>query len=250
MKKALDHGNHRPGRLVSGRAAAGQGVRGLRRDPPVELVQHRTPRPHLPGSRTPRITGCGWSTAIWTTAARSQSGQERAARRDLQPGRAEPRPRELRRARIHRLLGGDGDAAAAGGHPRVGTSCRFYQASSSEMFGPSPPPQNEETPLRPRSPYACAKVFAHQLCQNYREAYGMFICCGILFNHESPRRGNPVRDPQDHAGGGPHPTRPGQQAVPRQPRRAARLGLRRRLRRGDVAHAAAGQARRLRHRHR
>jgi GDPmannose 4,6-dehydratase len=73
----------------------------------------------------------------------------------------------------------------------LGTSCRFYQASSSEMFGASPPPQDEETPLRPRSPYACAKLFAHQLCQNYREAYQLHICCGILFNHESPRRGVP-----------------------------------------------------------
>ncbi len=73
----------------------------------------------------------------------------------------------------------------------MGASCRFYQASSSEMFGSSPPPQNEETALRPRSPYACAKLFAHQLCQNYREAYQLHICCGILFNHESPRRGIP-----------------------------------------------------------
>jgi GDPmannose 4,6-dehydratase len=70
-------------------------------------------------------------------------------------------------------------------------SVRFYQASSSEMFGGAAPPQNESTPFEPRSPYACAKVFAHQLCQNYREAYGMFIACGILFNHESPRRGIP-----------------------------------------------------------
>ena len=68
-------------------------------------------------------------------------------------------------------------------------SVRFYQASSSEMFGGAKPPQSESTPFEPRSPYACAKVFAHQLAQNYREAYGMFICCGILFNHESPRRG-------------------------------------------------------------
>jgi len=69
--------------------------------------------------------------------------------------------------------------------------CRFYQASSSEMFGSAHPPQNEQTRFEPRSPYACAKVFAHQLCQNYRDAYGMFIACGILFNHESPRRGIP-----------------------------------------------------------
>jgi GDPmannose 4,6-dehydratase len=73
----------------------------------------------------------------------------------------------------------------------LGTSCRFYQASSSEMFGSTPPPQSEHTVLAPRSPYACAKVFAHHLCQNYRDAYGLFICCGILFNHESPRRGVP-----------------------------------------------------------
>jgi GDPmannose 4,6-dehydratase len=70
-------------------------------------------------------------------------------------------------------------------------SVRFYQASSSEMFGGAKPPQSEATPFEPRSPYACAKVFAHQLAQNYREAYQMFICCGILFNHESPRRGIP-----------------------------------------------------------
>jgi GDPmannose 4,6-dehydratase len=73
----------------------------------------------------------------------------------------------------------------------AGIKTRLYQASSSEMFGGAAPPQDERTPFVPRSPYACAKVFAHQLCQNYREAYGMFISCGILFNHESPRRGIP-----------------------------------------------------------
>jgi GDPmannose 4,6-dehydratase len=66
---------------------------------------------------------------------------------------------------------------------------RFYQASSSEMFGSSPPPQNEQTPFHPRSPYACAKVFAYWATVNYREAYGMHTVNGILFNHESPRRG-------------------------------------------------------------
>jgi GDPmannose 4,6-dehydratase len=73
----------------------------------------------------------------------------------------------------------------------LGKGCRFYQASSSEMFGAARPPQNEDTVFLPRSPYACAKLFAHHLCQNYREAYGLYICCGILFNHESPRRGIP-----------------------------------------------------------
>ena len=73
----------------------------------------------------------------------------------------------------------------------LGRECRMYQASSSEMFGAAAPPQNEDTAFQPRSPYACAKVFAHQLCQNYRDAYKLFISCGILFNHESPRRGIP-----------------------------------------------------------
>ena len=66
---------------------------------------------------------------------------------------------------------------------------RLYQASSSELFGSSPPPQNEKTTFHPRSPYACAKAYAYYIVQNYREAYGMFASNGILFNHESPRRG-------------------------------------------------------------
>ncbi len=66
---------------------------------------------------------------------------------------------------------------------------RFYQASTSEMFGASNPPQNESTPFYPRSPYGVAKLYAHWITVNYREAYGMFAVSGILFNHESPRRG-------------------------------------------------------------
>jgi GDPmannose 4,6-dehydratase len=66
---------------------------------------------------------------------------------------------------------------------------RLYQAGSSEMFGAAAPPQDEKTPFYPRSPYAVSKVAAHWYCVNYREAYGLFICNGILFNHESPRRG-------------------------------------------------------------
>jgi GDPmannose 4,6-dehydratase len=66
---------------------------------------------------------------------------------------------------------------------------RFYQASSSEMFGSAPPPQGLHSPFYPRSPYACAKVYAHWQTVNYREAYDLFACAGILFNHESPRRG-------------------------------------------------------------
>ncbi len=66
---------------------------------------------------------------------------------------------------------------------------KFYQASSSEMFGGSAPPQDEETPFHPRSPYACGKVYAYWMVRNYREGYGMYAANGILFNHESPRRG-------------------------------------------------------------
>ncbi|MFN2375516.1 MAG: GDP-mannose 4,6-dehydratase, partial [Candidatus Binatia bacterium] len=73
---------------------------------------------------------------------------------------------------------------------RMRHPARFYQASSSEMFGRAVEvPQRETTPFHPRSPYGCAKVFAHHQTVNYREAYGLFACSGILFNHESPRRG-------------------------------------------------------------
>lgn len=73
----------------------------------------------------------------------------------------------------------------------TGRAIRFYQASSSEMYGgmPGTAPQSERTPFHPRSPYGCAKVFAHHAVVNYRESYGLHASCGILFNHESPRRG-------------------------------------------------------------
>jgi GDPmannose 4,6-dehydratase len=76
------------------------------------------------------------------------------------------------------------DVIDSTGHP-----IRYYQAGSSEMFGAAPPPQSESVPFHPRSPYACAKLAAHWYSRNYREAYGLFVCNGILFNHESPRRG-------------------------------------------------------------
>ena len=72
---------------------------------------------------------------------------------------------------------------------RTGLKARFYQASSSEMFGATPPPQSETSVFRPRSPYACSKLFAHTITLNYRESYNLFAASGILFNHESPRRG-------------------------------------------------------------
>ena len=72
---------------------------------------------------------------------------------------------------------------------RSGNNIKFYQASSSEMFGNTPAPQSEETPFKPRSPYANAKLYAYWMTLNYREGYNLFACNGILFNHESPRRG-------------------------------------------------------------
>ena len=72
---------------------------------------------------------------------------------------------------------------------KSGIKTRFYQASSSEMFGAAPPPQHELTPFQPQSPYAAAKVYAYYVVRNYRDAYKLFACNGILFNHESPRRG-------------------------------------------------------------
>jgi GDPmannose 4,6-dehydratase len=70
-----------------------------------------------------------------------------------------------------------------------GIDTRFYQASSSELYGATPPPQNEDTPFYPRSPYGAAKLYSYWITRNYREAYGLFATNGILFNHESPRRG-------------------------------------------------------------
>ena len=81
---------------------------------------------------------------------------------------------------------------------RSGIKTKFYQASSSEMFGAAPPPQNEKTPFHPRSPYACAKLYAYWMTVNYRDGYGLFACNGILFNHESPgavRLSSPGRSP-------------------------------------------------------
>jgi len=86
-------------------------------------------------------------------------------------------------------VGGTGTLRLLEGIRKLNLKARFYQASSSEMFGSTPAPQSELSPFHPRSPYACAKVFSHQSTVNYRESYGMHASCGILFNHESPRRG-------------------------------------------------------------
>ena len=128
---------------------------------------------------------------------------------------------------------------------------RFYQASSSEMFGKvHETPQHERTLLWPRSPYGVSKVFGHHMTINYRESYGMHASSGILFNHESPRRGQEFVTRKVSQAVARISLGPAGGAGARQPRRRARLGLRRRLRRGDVADAAAAGRRRLRGRHR
>ena len=128
---------------------------------------------------------------------------------------------------------------------------RFYQASSSEMFGQVlEVPQTETTPFYPRSPYGVAKVYGHFITVNYRESYDLFACSGILFNHESRRRGLEFVTRKVTHGAAVDQARPDRGAGAGQPRRRARLGLREGLRRGDVADAPAGRARRLRDRHR
>jgi GDPmannose 4,6-dehydratase len=118
---------------------------------------------------------------------------------------------------------------------------RFYQASTSEMYGlVQEVPQREKTPFYPRSPYGVAKVYAYWITVNYREAYDMFACNGILFNHESPLRGETFVS-RKITRPGAHPRGLTRLPLPRQPRCAARLGPRARLRRGAVADAAAGQ---------
>ena len=111
-------------------------------------------------------------------------------------------------------------------------------------------PQTELTPFYPRSPYGVSKVFAHYITVNYRESYDLFAVSGMLFNHESPRRGLEFVTRKVTDGVARIKLGLSRQAADRQSRRASRLGLRRRLRARDVADAAAGSARRLRHRDR
>ena len=134
---------------------------------------------------------------------------------------------------------------------QVNPKIRFYQASSSEMFGKvREVPQTELTPFYPRSPYGVSKVFGHYITVNYRESYDLFAVSGILFNHESPRRGLEFVTRKVTDGVARIKLGLADELRPRQPRRAARLGLRRRLRPRDVADAPAGPAGRLRHRDR
>ena len=131
----------------------------------------------------------------------------------------------------------------------VKPDARFYQASSSEMFGKvQEVPQRETTPFYPRSPYGVAKVYGHWITVNYRESYGLHLTSGILFNHESPRRGYEfvTRKVTRHAA--MISLKLIERTANRQSRRRARLGFRRGLRPSHVDDAPAGTSRRLRDR--
>ncbi len=130
---------------------------------------------------------------------------------------------------------------------RSGIKTRFYQASSSEMFGDSPPPQNEETPFRPRSPYGAAKVYAYWMVKNYRDGHGLFAVNGILFNHESPRRGETFVTRKITKASRQNEIWTSGQALPGEFGGQEGLGICRGLRRSDVAHAPAGETGRFRH---
>ncbi len=128
---------------------------------------------------------------------------------------------------------------------------RFYQASTSELYGlVQEVPQKETTPFYPRSPYAVAKLYAYWITVNYREAYGMYACNGILFNHESPVARRDLRYPQDHTRVGADRSGAAGLSLSRQPLGPERLGPREGLCRDAVVDAAAGQARGFRDRDR
>ena len=128
---------------------------------------------------------------------------------------------------------------------------KFYQASTSELYGlVQEIPQKETTPFYPRSPYAVAKMYAYWITVNYREAYGIYACNGILFNHESPIRGETFVTRKITRALARIKLEPARLPVPRQHGLLARLGPCQRLRRNAMADAATRQPGRLRHRHR
>ena len=169
-----------------------QGLRGPRHQAP--RLARSTPTGSTTSTRT-RTSGAAAQPALRRPDGRHQPDPHRpagAARRDLQPRRAEPRGGVLRDARVHGQCRRARHAALLEAIRILGLEkkTRFYQASTSEMYGKVQEiPQKETTPFYPRSPYGAAKVYAYWITVNYREAYGMFACNGILFNHESPLRG-------------------------------------------------------------
>ncbi len=241
------HRHHRPGRLLPGRAPARQGLRGHRHGPPVAAPSNFERIAHIQDQHRRFVPGDLLDEVSMINVLR-----EHRPRRGLQPRRPVLRADVVQPARAHRRDHRPRRHPPPRRHPHrrprhpllPGVARRRCSARSSRSRRP------RATPFYPRSPYGVAKVYGHWITVNYRESYDLHASAGILFNHESPRRGPRVRDPQDHPRRRPHQARPADRAAPRQPRRPARLGLRRRLRRGHVADAPAGPARRLRHRHR
>ena len=165
--------------------------------------------------------------------------------RGLQPRRPELRADLLVAAGADRRVHRRRRDAHARGHPqRRSRRSASTRRRRREMFGKvREVPQNEDTPFYPRSPYGVAKAYGHFITVNYRESYDLFAVSGILFNHESPRRGLEFVTRKITDGVARIKLGLAQRAAPRQPRRPARLGLRRRLRARDVADAAAGRSR-------
>ena len=124
---------------------------------------------------------------------------------------------------------------------RSGITARFYQASSSEMFGAAKPPQSEPTPFEPRSPYAAAKVYSYWLARNYREGYNIFASNGILFNHESPRRGETFVTRKITRALAQIKAGKQNRSIPRQSGLQTRLGICPRIRGSHVEDASAGK---------
>ena len=150
----------------------------------TQRIDHLYQDPHVPGTRLLLDHGDLSDSSSLNTFCAGCSG------RDLQSRRAIARASQLRRSRIHYRCNRPWHRSDFRSDSGSGIKPKFYQASSSEMFGKvGHEPQNEMTPFHPRSPYACAKVFAYHTTVNYREAYDLFACNGILFNHESERRG-------------------------------------------------------------
>ena len=236
------HRHHRPGRLVPGRAPARPGLRGRRHGAPH-------PAPSTSSASPTSRTASSWCPATCSTRSRSST-----CSREHRPHEVYNLAAQSLRADLVQPAGADRRVTALGvtrlldAIRIVDPDIRFYQASArSEMFGKVVEvPQTETTPFYPRSPYGVAKVYGHWITVNYRESYDLHASSRHPVQPRVAPAGPRVRDPQDQPRRGPDQAGPGHRAAARQPRRPARLGLRRRLRRGHVADAAAGRARRLR----